>query len=272
MWTDEVLVSDSGLSYRRMGSGRPLVLLHGIPGSAATWAQVVERLPADIEVIVPDLLGFGRSARPRGLYALHAVAQADALAALLDELQLTRAVVVGHDFGGPISLMLYAARPDLVAAVGLFATNAFTDTPIPFPLSTVTWPIVGALARQALFSGPSLRMMLRQGVGSGGPQLDPSIHLGDAAQQASIATIFTESLVDLVQLYEPVEAQLHALRVPAIVGWGDKDMFFSLAQGKRTADAAGAEFRCYPEAGHFLPQERPVELAADISALIVTAA
>lgn len=268
MWTREVLASDSGLSYRRMGSGQPLVLVHGIPGGAATWKQVVERLPADTEVIVPDLLGFGGSVRPRGLPALHAAAQADALGSLLDELQLTRAIVIGHDFGGPVSLLLCAARPDLVAAVGLFATNAFTDTPIPFPLSMVKWPVVGAAARWALFSAPALRMMLRYGVGTSGPQLDPAVYLGDSAQQASIATIFAGSLVNLMRLYEPVEAQLHALRIPTIVGWGDHDPFFTLAQGKRTADAAGAQLRCYPGAGHFLPEERPAELAADIGALI----
>lgn len=272
MWTDEVLASDSGLSYRRMGSGEPLVLLHGIPGSAATWADVVERLPAGTDAIVPDLLGFGRSDRPRELGALHAAAQADALGSLLDELKVTRAIVIGHDFGGPVSLTLSAARPDLVAAIGLFATNAFTDTPIPFPLSMVNWPVVGAVARRALFCGPSLRMMLRQGVGSGGPRLDPTAHLGDSLQQAAIATIFAGSLTDLARLYRPVEAQLHALRVPTIVGWGDRDPFFSLAQGQRTADAADTELRCYPGAGHFLPQERPAEVAADISALVAATA
>jgi pimeloyl-ACP methyl ester carboxylesterase len=272
MWTDEVLRSQSGLGYRRMGSGQPLVLLHGIPGSAATWAQVVERLPGGTEVIVPDLLGFGRSDRPHELDALHAVAQANALGSLLDELEVTRAIVIGHDFGGPVSLMLATTRPDLVAAIGLFATNAFTDTPIPFPLSMVNWPVVGAAARRALFCGPSLRMMLRQGVGSGGPQLDPAAHLGDSAQQAAIATLFAGSLTDLARLYEPVEAQLHALRVPTLVGWGDSDPFFSLEQGQRTAGAAGAELRIYLGAGHFLPQERPAELAADIGALVATAA
>ncbi|HKI42923.1 MAG TPA: alpha/beta hydrolase [Mycobacterium sp.] len=272
MWTDEVLRSQSGLGYRRMGSGQPLVLLHGIPGSAATWAQVVEQLPRGTEVIVPDLLGFGRSDRPRELDALHAVAQANVLGSLLDELRITHATVIGHDFGGPVSIMLSATRPDLVAAIGLFATNAFTDTPIPFPLSMVNWPFIGAPAQRVLFCGPSLRMLLRQGVGSAGPQLDPAVHLGDSAQQAAIATIFAGSLTNLARLYEPVEAQLHALRVPTLVGWGDCDPLFSVAQGHRTADAAGAELRLYPGAGHFLPQERPAELAADIGALVAAAA
>lgn len=264
LWTEDVLRSPSGLGYRRMGGGQPVVLLHGIPGSGATWAPVVEALPDGFDVIVPDLLGFGGSERPRGLDDLHAVAQAAAVAALLDELHLTGAVVVGHDFGGPVAVMLTAARADLVAAIGLFATNTFPDTPIPFPLSTVNWPVVGAAAQRVLFCGLSLRMLLRQAVGPGGPHLDPAVHLGDSAQQAAIATIFAGSLTGLARLYEPVEAQLRSLDIPAVVGWGDRDPLFSVEQGRRTADAAGVDLRLYSGAGHFLPQERPADVAADI--------
>lgn len=266
-WTEDVVASRSGLGYRRMGGGQPVVLLHGIPGSGATWAPVVEALPDGFDVIVPDLLGFGGSERPRKLDELHAVAQAAAVAELLDELQLSGAVVIGHDFGGPVAVMLTAARTGLVGAVGLFATNTFPDTPIPFPLSTVNWPIVGVAAQRALFCGPSLQMLLRQAVGPGGPHLDPAVHLGDSAQQQAIATIFAGSLTGLARLYKPVEAQLRSLGIPAFVGWGDRDPLFSVEQGRRTAEAAGVELRLYPGAGHFLPQERPAEVAADIAAL-----
>lgn len=267
LWTEDVVRSPSGLGYRRMGAGQPVVLLHGIPGSGATWAPVVEALRDGFDVIVPDLLGFGGSERPRGLDDLHAVAQAAAVAALLNELHLTGAVVVGHDFGGPVAVMLTAARADLVAAIGLFATNTFPDTPVPFPLSTVNWPVVGAAARRVLFCGLSLRMLLHQAVGPDGPQLDPAVHLGDSTQQAAIATIFAGSLTGLARLYEPVEAQLRSLDIPALVGWGDRDPLFSVEQGRRTADAAGVDLRLYSGAGHFLPQERPADVAADIVTL-----
>jgi pimeloyl-ACP methyl ester carboxylesterase len=49
---------------------------------------------------------------------------------------------------------------------------------------------------------------------------------------------------------------------------GDRDPFFSVEQGERTAAAARASFSLYPDAGHFLPQERPTEVAADLNALI----
>lgn len=260
--------SGSGLAFRREGSGPPVVLLHGIPGCAASWDGVVARLANHAAVIVPDLLGFGGSDRPRGFERLRAEAQAAAVGALIAELGLGAVTVVGHDFGGPVALSLAARRPDAVAAVGLLATNAFTDTPIPFPLSTLTWPIAGPIARRALFSGPSLRMMLRQGVGPRVRPPDAGAYLGDRAQQRAIGTIFAASLTRLAEVYRPIEDALSSLGVPVLVGWGDRDPFFPPAQGERTARAAGATLRAYEGAGHFLPHERPDEVSADVAALV----
>jgi pimeloyl-ACP methyl ester carboxylesterase len=269
MARDAMQRSRSGIAYRRQGDGgQPLLLLHGIPGSKASWDKVTALLPNDLDVIVPDLLGFGRSERPTTLDDLHVVAQAAALDELLSELGIERATVVGHDFGGPVAVTLSARRPAVIAALGLAATNVLSDTPIPFPLSTVTWPLVGRLTSRALFAPLSLRMMLRQGVGRGAEPIDPASQLGDRAQQRVIAAIFAGSLRHLADLYGPVEAQLRQLRIPVFVGWGDRDPFFPVAQGQRVAAATGTELRLYPGAGHFLPHERPAELAADIMALV----
>jgi pimeloyl-ACP methyl ester carboxylesterase len=55
------------------------------------------------------------------------------------------------------------------------------------------------------------------------------------------------------------------LAVPAVVGWGDRDPFFPVAIGQRTAALIpDAQFRLYEGAGHFLPEERPAQLATDL--------
>lgn len=177
MWGDEAHRSRSGLGYRRAGTGPPVLLLHGIPGSGASWEPIASRLGAAVDVIVPDLLGFGASDRPPGLAGLHARGQAAAVDDLLDELGIGPVTVIGHDFGGPVALSLVARRPGAVAAMGLLATNTFRDTPIPFPLSAVNWPLLGPIARRALFSPVSLRMMLRHGVGHGATPPDAATHL-----------------------------------------------------------------------------------------------
>lgn len=268
MWSDEIHRSAAGLAYRQAGTGLPVILLHGIPGSARAWEGVAARLPGDVRVIVPDLLGFGASRRASDFGAVQPAAQAAAVDALLTQASVDRAVVVGHDFGGPVAVLLAGRRPDVIAGIALLATNTFPDTPIPFPLSLATSPLVGRPAQRMLFCGASLRMMLRQGVGPRAAPVDLESHLGDRAQQRAIATIFANSLTGLSALYRPVEEHLRALSVPAFVGWGDHDPFFPLAQGQRTADALGVVMRRYPGAGHFLPHERPGEVAADIAALV----
>jgi pimeloyl-ACP methyl ester carboxylesterase len=272
VWTDDIQVSQSGLAYRRAGDGPAVVLLHGIPGSAASWHETAARLPDCLDVIVPDLLGFGASSRPTTLPQLHLEAQAAALAALLDELAVRHATVVGHDFGAPVAVTLVGRRAELVASLGVLAGNVFANAPIPFPLAAVTWPMVSQPAARLLFSRSSLTMMLRLGTGNPPVGLDREAHLGDRGQQRSIATIFRGSLRRLGELYAPVEAVLPRVNVPTLVAWGDRDPFFPLSHGQRSARALGTELRVHAGAGHFLPQERPGQVARDVAALASVAA
>lgn len=265
---EELTQSKSGMAFRRSGGGPVVVLLHGIPGSGEAWRPAAEMLPASLDVIIPDLLGFGGSIRPTRFEDLGAQTQASALEELLDELQIESATVVGHDFGGSVALSLVGRRPAMVQAIGLLATNAFPDPPVPFPLTMASMRIVGPLARRIMFSGPALSMMLREGVGPATSPPDPLTYLGDREQRRAIGAILAGSLTRLTEIYEPLEATLCQIDVPAFVGWGDHDPYLAVTQGQRTAYAAGSELRIYEGAGHFLPHERPTELAANIIELV----
>ena len=248
-------MADATMAARTWGEGEPVVLVHGIPGSGRIWEPVAERLAPDFHVIAPDLLGFGGSPGEPEPDALWADAQARALAALLDERGVDRATVVGHDFGGPVALMLAALRPELASRLVLCATNAFADTPIPLPIRAVTWPLVGGAAARLLFSGPALAAMA-------GREL-----VGDAREQRSTRTIFTTALREVGERYEPVERSLRSLRGPALVVWGEKDPFFAVEQGRRTADAVpDGRLALYDGCGHYVPVDAPERLAADITA------
>lgn len=250
------------------GSGRPILLIHGIPGSAGAWDPMVSELADDHLLLRPDLLGFGESPRPSHSGELWADSQARALASALDGLETRPEAVVGHDFGGPVALSLAATRPDLVPRLALCATNAFPDTPVPLPIAAVTWPLAGPVAERLLFSGPSLAMMLRQGAGAPAPRLDRHVYLGDGGQQRSIRTIFASALRDIDRLYAPLERTLRALEIPVLVAWGTRDPFFVVEQARRTAEAAGGRLALYEDCGHFVPAERPRELADDLRGLL----
>lgn len=240
------------------------LLLHGIPGSSRTWDEVAERLPSD-RVLVPDLLGFGDAPTSDSRDGLLAASQAAHIESELDQAGVDRAVVVGHDFGGPVAAHLFRRAPERVAALALLATNAFPDTPVPFPLTTLGLPVVGAIAERVLFSRPSLVLMVRQGIATPGVRPPMSRYIADQRAHRSIATIFAASLRRLDELYRPVAETLATVRVPALVCWGDRDPFFPVEVGQRTADLIPeARFQLYEGAGHFLPEERPAELADDL--------
>ena len=249
-------VRDSG------GDGVPLLLLHGIPGYSGAWDKVMSKLPIGYRPIVPDLLGFGGSARPTEGIDLHAAAQAEGLALLLDQLGIEKTIVVGHDFGGPVALWLTRLRPGLVTHLGLVAVNVMPDTPIPPPLNLVRMPFIGKIIESFLMSPASLRMMIGRGVDRPKPEIDRVSYVGDKLQARAIRTIFAMSLRNLRELYTPTQTAVAALEIPIFVAWGDRDPFFKVEEGQRIADeSAGATFTVFKGAGHFLPEERPHELA-----------
>jgi pimeloyl-ACP methyl ester carboxylesterase len=250
------------------GEGPAVLLLHGIPGAGAVWRAVIAELKGEHRVIVPDLVGFGRSSRSLDGGALWADAQADAVLALLEHLGVRSVVAVGHDFGGPVAAHLVARAPARVSGLVLVSANAFGDTPVPFPLSGILWPVLGKAWERALFSARSLRMMVRLGVGADAPTLDPAVYVGDRAQAAAIRAIFTVALRELATRYRPVTEALRGVTVPTSVVWGDRDPFFPATQAHRTAGLIrGAEVTVLPGAGHFLPEERPGQLAEAVRAV-----
>lgn len=263
MTREQVSIEGDGgtqeVAVRTVGDGPPVLLVHGIPGSSEAWDAVVPGLvESGYRVLVPDLLGFGRSSRPRAAAELWLDAQARALAGVLAALAEGPALVAGHDYGAPTSVILARQVPARVSGLVLSAGNLFTDTPIPLPLRSLRLPGVGALAARIALSGPSLRLMLRFGSGRPRPPMDPDVYLGDRRQQAAIRVIFATALRELESRYAEVEATLPDLEKPTVVLWGDRDPFFALDEGLRAASAIpGAELVVAEGAGHFLPAERP---------------
>jgi pimeloyl-ACP methyl ester carboxylesterase len=113
----ETVVAGRRLHYVTAGpaDGPPVVLLHGFPATWYTWHRQVPALAAaGHRVVVPDLPGYGRSEKPRGLGAYRMPALVEVVAALLESVADRSAVVVGHDWGGSIAWFLADRNPDLL--------------------------------------------------------------------------------------------------------------------------------------------------------------
>ena len=250
------------------GDGDSIILIHGIPGGPEAWHKVAAKLSQSFKVVVPHLFGFKDSSKPKTHTELWADSQAMGILEVCKKLRINDAVLVGHDFGGPVAAKLTELKPNYWSHLALFSTNTFSDAPIPPPLSFTVLPIIGKLFQILLFSKPSLAMMLRQGVSRPGISLDKSVYLGNSQQVHSIATIFSYALENLDSLYQPIERVLSDYKRPSLVGWGDKDPFFSVDQGRRTADLVNGVFSLYKDAGHFTPEECVDEVVEDLQKLI----
>ncbi|MFG1814482.1 alpha/beta fold hydrolase [Kribbella sp. NPDC049174] len=111
---EHLFVQGRSIHYRRSlgGSGLPIVHVHGF-GISGTYLMPTARLLADDRVnVVPDLPGYGRSERRDHVLGIPALAEA--LVAMLDQLRVDRAVLVGNSMGCPIGLEVAHAMPDRV--------------------------------------------------------------------------------------------------------------------------------------------------------------
>jgi pimeloyl-ACP methyl ester carboxylesterase len=103
------------LAVQDEGEGQPVVLLHGFPDSHHLWRHQVEPLNrAGMRVIAPDLRGFGESDKPEAIEDYAITKSVADMVAVLDQLEIDKAHVVGHDFGAPVAWALAAFVPDRV--------------------------------------------------------------------------------------------------------------------------------------------------------------
>jgi pimeloyl-ACP methyl ester carboxylesterase len=110
-----VEVDGIGIEYDVTGEGCPVVLLHGFPDSGRLWRHQTRALAdSGFQVIVPDMRGYGRSDKPIAVepYAMEALA-GDVLAVMSD-LGVDRAHVVGHDWGAAVAWGLAALAGERV--------------------------------------------------------------------------------------------------------------------------------------------------------------
>jgi len=127
--TEHVIVDGVEIAFRRAGAGQPLLLLHGIPTSSRLWDAVGAELSSEFDVIAPDLVGFGESAKPVDRDVSMA-AQARLQPQLLDALGIGRVVLIGHDIGGAAAQRMAVDAAERVSALGLIDSVSFDSWPI----------------------------------------------------------------------------------------------------------------------------------------------
>lgn len=263
---DEIPLHGNLVRYARSGeSGPVVVLVHGIASRAAQWHQVMTLLGDGFQVIAPDLLGHGLSAKPRTDYSLGA--QACGLRDLLAALGHDRITLVGHSLGGGIAMQFAYQFPERVERLALVDAGGLGPEVSPFlraaalPGSEYVLPFLACSPVRAV--GRFLDRLI-------GGHLPATVHetmvsfgsLGDpATREAFVHT--ARSVIDIRgQRVDGRDRLYLAVDLPLLVVWGARDAIIPLEHGLGVAEAVPtARLEVFEDAGHFPHLTEPARLA-----------
>jgi pimeloyl-ACP methyl ester carboxylesterase/dihydrofolate reductase len=218
------------LWYAAYGSGAPLILLHGGLGNSGNWGyQVPALVKAGYRVIVIDSRGHGRSSRDGQPFSYDLMATD--VSAVMDELQVERASLVGWSDGACTALILADKAPERAAGVFFFGCNMDPSGTKEF----VFTPVIGrCLNRHKLDYA----------------RLSPTPDQFDSFFEA----------VGLMQRTQPnyTAQDLAQIHVPVTIAYSERDEFIKREHAEYLARSIpGAEFVLLPGVSHFAPLQWP---------------
>lgn len=259
-----------------VGSGYPVFLMHGNPTSGFLYRKVAAELPTDqLRLIMPTAVGLGFSSKvPASEHTLDNHIRW--INAALTQLQLTELVFMGQDWGGPIGLGTLARSPELLKGAVILNTGANAPTEAR-SLSTAhdiaKTPIVGELMLERLVS-----IFDRLPATQGDPDSMPTdvtalygrpvLESGNAKAPLAMMRMVPNDPDEpsSVQMRE-IERYMEGLDIPVELVWGMSDPI--LAKG---LELMKQNFPNAPvtetQAGHFLQEEVPEEIAAALLRVI----
>lgn len=281
---DERVVDAGGtrILHREVGSGTPLLCLHGFPQTGHAWRAVGERLGDRFRVLMPDVPGFGGSDAPP---SSDASTVARLLSGYLDRLDVSQAIVMGHDWGGAFALRFALDHPDRLTHLVLTNTAFRELSPLhSWYIGLFNIPVLPELAFR-VGGDQMISFFLRNGTARG----RRNVFDGEPISVYRSAYREPERVTAALAYYRTVTRRAfrkqlstrlgrgvvrsdvvpgrgsRRIEAPTLIVWGMKDPALppKLLAGFRR-DIPQAEIVELPGVGHFVPEEAPEELAQAI--------
>lgn len=265
------------VTYHQMGEGPAVLLIHGITSSSRTWRAVMPGLAERYTVIAPDLLGHGRSAKPRGDYSLGAYASG--LRDLLVALEVPRVTVVGHSLGGGVAMQFAYQFPDRLERLALVDSGGLGEE-VSVVLRAATLP--GAEYVLPLLASGPLRgagAALGSVLGRVGLKASADVRglaegfesLGDAAARRAFVHTARSVIDPTGQRVDATDRLYLAAHVPSLVVWGERDRMIPVKHGRQAhALMPNSRFEVFEGAGHFPFNDDPERFVALLDDFIST--
>lgn len=265
---ENALIAGQRIACATIGSGEPVVLIHGTPSSSYIWRNVAPKLvEAGHKVHLFDLLGFGASERPFDRAVDTSVSgQVPILKDLMSHWALERAHIVAHDIGGAVAQRFCLFHQTLVKSLTLIDTVSFDS-----------WPSKRTKAQMKA----GLEALIKK------PDAEHRAHFRDwllstVEQKEAFETGALETYVDLISgpvgqasLFQHQVAhydhkhtseisdrlaELSAMPVQII--WGENDSWQVVDWAKRLHRAIpGSTLHVLPRCGHFAMEDQPEQIS-----------
>jgi pimeloyl-ACP methyl ester carboxylesterase len=251
------------LRVARLGSGPPLVLLHGYPETLQLWCELAPLLAGRFEVIAFDWPGMGASEPWRG--GTTPSHQAARLRELLDFWQIDRAWVAGTDMGGQPALAFAAEFPERAAGVVAMNSLVLWDEKTSWEIAVLRrfgWNRVILSRLPGLVLARAEHTFLPSGV-----RLPPELRreFWECFQRPGVRKFIIRLCAGYQGRLSRLPELYAQIRCPALVLWGERDRHFPPDHARRLhAAIPGSRLEILPGAEHWMAWYRAPEVAERI--------
>lgn len=262
------------MAYTDVGTGPPIVFLHGNPTSARLYRHLIEALAAEYRCIAPDYLGFGRSEAPNS-FSYRPQAHAALVESLLLQLDLTNVTLVLHDWGGPIGLSYALRHPDTIQRFVLTNTWGWplTHRPLVQLFSRLVGTPLGRIAieRFNAFVHGVMPFTLGQRSPHRPDWLQAYADALDSRPRRHACWTLARSLLRETTWLRALWTHRARLREhPTFLCWGMDDPAFGTAATLRrwTSLFSNTTTHRRPGIGHYVPEEMGPELVSLVTSFL----
>ena len=250
----QVKSGDAQISYRLLGEGPPVVLLHPFPANHELWLPVADALAPRYRLIIPDLRGHGDSEVGEGPATMEKHA-AD-IARVMDEADAGRAALIGVSIGGYALFEFWRRYRGRAAALGLVNTKATADSPEARASRLQAANDVLANGTEMFFES-----MLPRLLGKSTPETRPDLVDGVMRMMRKMSPEDVAQVQrGMAQRPDSVDT-LKTINVQALIVTGDEDILTGVNEAELMhRHIAASQLRVVPKAGHYSPWEQPEEV------------
>lgn len=251
------------VGYRELGSGPPVLLLHGWPTSSFLWRRVMPLLAERNRVVALDLPGFGASDKPVDVrYGFDLFEQA--IEGALDRLGIDEVALVGHDLGGSVAVHWALRQPTRVTRLALLNTLLYPE--MPDTVMDFVATLRSDTDRHRLTSDQGLAEVMRTGVADEGVVTEEVLAgvQGPFRSDADRLALAHAGIGLSIKGFAEIADGLPSLRMPVRVVYGEQDRLLpgvADTMARLAEDVARIEVTALADVGHFLQEEDPVQVA-----------